>query len=155
MLPTVCFYKEFHCRSKKALKFMESKSHLKETPVFLYRIMDDLTDVVLKLEKESKPKCDQALIKTTLNGTDDFFRNIDKKKFDELKLSVSLASNVTPNTSTNSQIEQIGSLTNDDLELLMCNFDELDRDNQNDLLKMLLHIKETDYERYKMLKSPF
>lgn len=183
MLPTVCFYKEFYCGAKAAyLNMFSSKSHLKETSVIIMRVIGDLTDIVKDLDGNFGPQQESnnnfALIKeekidvsnfeyyerrqieSHLKATDEFFKNLDRQKLDELKSSVTKAAN-TPTSSSataddnNSGNGNVEPLKDDDIMLLMANFDKLDGEKKSWLLEMLSYIEKTNPERYKELKSPF
>lgn len=160
---------------------LQSKSHLKEDISIIIRITQDITDIVKDLEgnfgaeqqqrdnksliKEENSQIDvsnfelsdRLLIMSYLKATDDFFKSLDKKKFDELKSSVTKAASVSTSYSAQTVVksEKVEPLTDSEIMLLMTNFHKLDSEKQNWLLEILLGIAKTDPERYKTFKSPF
>lgn len=146
---------------------METKSHLKETSLILMRIVEDLKDIVKDLNGNFKPKeesgnclssrckidlsnfeCNERMIiESFLKATDEFFENLHK-----LKSGVSKTVSVTCSVSGTNNVEP---LTDNEIFLLMKNFEKLDDEKKSWFLKLLSCIEETDPVRYKSLKSPF
>jgi hypothetical protein len=161
---------------------MKTKSHLKETPMIIKGVIEDLIDIIQDLAEESfKPNeikaiidekfiidishfanGDQRLIEGYLKTTEELFKNLNKHKLQELKPSVKIEPievhevKVEPTEIELDLVDgRVKPLTNEDLELLMSHFQDLDKERKSYLLKMLYHIESTDPERFKLLKSPF
>lgn len=127
---------------------------------------DDDNDDVIFIQPEI-PKIDLSEdddpMQRYIEATANFFKDLDNEKLERLKSSVMKVSNVT--TSTLAELEPspapptsenyVEPLNNAEIEFLMSNFDTLNANQQNDLLKVLFHMQNEEPERFKLIKSPF
>lgn len=160
MLPTVCLYNEFHLDPSLIYNLIESKLHLQESPLILRKIKEELDGLkpVLENNNEADENSDTDLIliepvipKIDLCNDDE--NNTSEVMVKYLEVAESSLSSDEGNKKTTDMLQK--PLTNNEIELLMENFAKLNSSQQKDLMKVLFHIKNTEPDRFKILKSPF
>lgn len=184
MRPSIFLHSEFMQNPKRFFKIVHEKDHQRETLRMQLAVTEELialkrkilnkkqndlfadvkyknvpvqsNDDVILLQPEF-PKinlCDsdhdddektktQPTVQQALNDTKEFFENHNREKIHET---------CTEEVTKKSNVK---SLTNEEIEILMSNFQMLSKVQQNDLLKYLNLLQKDEPERFKSLKSPF
>lgn len=161
MLPTVCFFNEFKHKPLDIYGLIESKLHLRETAWIFLKVGEQLNE--FKKSLDEKVAAEQSKAE---NGNDlvvivpEIDLNEDESSTSEVMEKYLEATEKSLGEETESSGSEASSnrnltFTNTEIELLMVNFERLNSDQQKNLMKLLFHIKNTEPDRFKLLKSPF